>query len=738
MCHRQYITQAREADLTDDAPFISLVADQSCLVIDCAIGHSPTILYWGRPLRKIDGDVLKRLRTRQHAHGSADIEIPFSLFNETGSGVSGHPGFAAHRSGNAWAGRFIVKRVEQNAPNHVEILCREERTNIAVTHILALDAATSVLTCHNEIENIGSEALSIDWCAAANLPLDPRATRLLGFTGRWANEFQIEEIQEFHGSYVRENKSGRTSHDAFPGLIAAAPATSEQSGLCFGFHFGWRGNSRLRVERLNDGRAIFQMGEYFFPGEVTLHPGEIYSTPPVYASTSERGLSALSRQFHSFLRHSIMDGRIQKKPRPVHYNTWEAVYFDHDPARLFALAETAAEIGAERFVLDDGWFGSRRDDTSGLGDWWPSEHAYPDGLGPLVNHVLDLGMEFGLWFEPEMVNPDSDLFRAHPDWILQAEGLDQIPFRNQFVLDLTRPEASTYLFDRMDKILSDHPITYIKWDMNRDIHHPGSGGKPAAHRQTRAVYALIDRLRAAHPDLEIESCASGGGRADYGVLERTDRIWTSDSNDALDRQRIQRGASYFFPLEVLGAHVGPKTCHVTGRKLSMELRVATAFFGHFGMELNLLEETPEALETLKAGIRLHKHHRKLIHAGDIHRLETPGQVNAVGVVSHDRSEALVSWCNLTGHSDTLPGRLFFVGLDRATNYRVRIIWPDPVVSRTSPSVIDALDLANQGSVIPGDMLMHVGLQLPWLYPETCLIFHLEDIAEDDRSANCAS
>jgi alpha-galactosidase len=336
-------------------------------------------------------------------------------------------------------------------------------------------------------------------------------------------------------------------------------------------------------------------------------------------------------------------------------------------------------------------------------------------------------MEFGLWFEPEMVNPDSDLFRTHPDWILQAEGVEQIPFRGQFVLDLTRPEVCDYLFDCMHKLLSAHDISYVKWDMNRDVHHPGSRGRPAISRQTRALYALIERLREAHPNLEIESCSSGGGRADFGILRRTDRIWTSDSNDALDRQRIQRGASHFFPLEIMGAHVGPETCHITGRRLSMELRVATALFGHMGMELNLLEESAESLEVLKAGIALHKGHRDLLHHGDFHRLDTPEHVNAVGVVSGDKSEGLFSWCNLTGHRQTLPGRMYVPGLDASKTYRAKIIWPNPVRSISRPSVLEAMDLGGEGTDIPGEALMQVGLQVPLLHPETCLIYHFQAV-----------
>ncbi|MEO1405408.1 MAG: alpha-galactosidase, partial [Pseudomonadota bacterium] len=609
--------------------------------------------------------------------------------------------------------------------HRVKIICHDATTNVWAMHFIGFNPDSNVMTCQTQIVNDGEDNLSLDWCASASLPLDPRATRLFGFTGRWANEFQIEEIPPFLGSYVRENKSGRTSHDNFPALLAAPPGTTEQFGPCFGFHLGWSGNNRLRIDRLSDGRAFVQLGEYFYPGEMVLKPGEVYRTPRLYAAFTSRGFSALSRKFHQHLRNRVMDGRIHGKPRPIHYNTWEAVYFDHDQETLFALAEKAADVGAERFVLDDGWFSSRRNDKAGLGDWWPSKDIYPDGLRPLANHVVGLGMEFGLWFEPEMVNPDSELYRTHPDWILHAEGVEQVPFRSQYVLDLTRPEVTDYLFQQMHKILSDHPVSYIKWDMNRDIHHPGSYGKPAIYRQTRAVYELMEWVRTAHPEIEIESCASGGARADYGVLRRTDRIWTSDTNDALDRQKIQRGASHFFPLEIMGAHVGPATCHITGRRLRMELRVATAMFGHMGMELDLRDETDEDLETLKAGIALHKQHRALLHSGNYHRLDTPEHINAVGVVAEDMSEALFSWCNLSSHRETLPGRIFFSGLDRDQSYRVRIIWPAPVQSRSTPPVVEALDLAGDGSILAGDALMQMGIQVPLLYPETCLIWHLE-------------
>jgi len=710
--------------MTEQHDFVTLTAGNTSLVIACGVGTRPQILYWGSRLLSSDPALLQLMSTRQHAHGGADSEVSASLLNETGSGLAGLSGFSAHRGGIGWASLFAVTEVTRPSDSEVIIACDDATTNVRAVHTIGFNPDSNLMTCQTTIINNGTENLSIDWCAAASLPLNPRATRLFGFTGRWSGEFNVEEVPPFMGSYVRENKSGRTSHDNFPALLACGHETVEQSGSSFGFHLGWSGNSRLRVDRLSDGRAFIQLGEYFYPGEMTLAPGEEYTSPILYAGYTSRGLSALSRKFHRHLRSYVMDGRIDAKPRPIHYNTWEAVYFDHDQDRLFELALKAASVGVDRFVLDDGWFGSRRSDKSGLGDWWPSEDCYPEGLGPLVDHVRSLGMEFGLWFEPEMVNPDSELFRSHPDWILQADGVEQVPFRNQYVLDLTREDVTNYLYDRIDRLLSDHDIAYIKWDMNRDIHHPGSRGRPAVWKQTRVLYDLIKHLKDNHPTVEIESCSSGGARADYGILRYTDRIWTSDSNDALDRQKIQRGASHFFPLEIMGAHVGPETCHITGRRLSMELRVATAFFGHMGLEMDLLDESPDDLETLKAGIALHKEHRNLIHGGNFYRLDTPDHVNAISVVSKDKNESLFSWCNMTGHRETLPGRIFFVGLDLEKSYRVKIIWPYDVKSLTSPSIIEAADLAGNGHIFPGEALMRVGLQAPLLNPHTCLIYHL--------------
>ena len=706
---------------------ITLNTAATSLILSCPPGESARILHWGERLEHLNIDALNLLTTRQHMHGGTDIPLQPTLLNELGAGVEA-TGFKAHHGdGTGWATLFAVEQVTRVSDDHVEISTIDRAAHIRAEHILTVHPAANVIMVFTRITNIGQEPLHLMACPAACLPVDPRATHLRGITGRWAGEFTMETIPDFTGTYLRENKAGRTSHASYPALIMAHPNTTETTGHAFGAHLGWSGNHSLRVDRLIDNSTVLQMGEYLFPGEIILRPDEAYESPALHTSFSSEGLNALSQNFHTHVREHILPKGKDRRPRPIHYNTWEAVYFDHDPDKLCALAEKAAEIGAERFVLDDGWFGARRNDRAGLGDWHVSEDIYPEGLTPLIEKVKSLDMEFGLWFEPEMVNPDSDLFRAHPDWILQVEGLTQPPSRGQYALDLTRQDVCDHLYGRLDALLSENDIAYIKWDMNRDIHHPGSAGRAAISKQTRALYALLARLRAAHPKLEIETCSSGGARADYGVLAHADRVWTSDTNDALDRQAIQRIASHFLPLDVTGAHVGPRTCHITGRRHSMEFRAGTAFFGHMGLELNLFEETSEDLEILKAGLALHKQHRALLHSGDLVRLDTPAHANAFGIVSRAADQALYSWAKLAGSPHTHPGRLYFVGLAPDRQYTTRIIWPRPLRSITAPSIIEAAKLHEDGSIFSGESLMKIGLQLPAVHPETCLIFYLQSI-----------
>ncbi len=704
---------------------IRLDANGVTLIILCALGSPPSILHWGKPLSGAVGvDEVRLLGARLGGPGSADVHITASLALEPGLGLLGPSGFAAHRGGSDWGSRFVVRDVELHDAGAV-IACHDPQTRIALDYTLRLDPDTGILTISSRVTNQGDAPLEIVEMATAALPIPAHMGELIGFSGRWTDEFRRERLARFTGGYVRENRRGRTSHDSFPAVILCTPHTNESSGEAYGIHLAWSGNHRLRVDTLNDGRVLATAGALMMPGEIILQPGESYDSPRIVAGYNDQGLSALSRGFHGFVREKLLRPSTRSKPRPVHYNSWEAVWFNHDVDALKRMATRAADIGVERFVLDDGWFGARRNDTAGLGDWTVSDAVYPDGLKPLIDHVRGLDMEMGIWFEPEMVNPDSDLYRAHPDWVLEIAGTPQVPFRNQYVLDISQAEVSDYLFDHIDAVLRDHDIAYIKWDMNRDLNHPGSvDGHPRALAQVTALYALIDRIRVAHPRVEIESCASGGARPDMGILARTDRIWTSDSNDALDRQRIQRGASYFLPLDVMGSHVGPGVCHQTGRRLSIAMRAGTALMGHMGMELNLLTEPESDLSILKSAVALYKQHRVLLHSGDHYRLDTPNYIIASGVVAADKSEALFSVAFVGGHAMTIPDRIFFPGLDPDRNYRLQLQWPQKWKSHSTPPLDAAIDFSSAVS-LSGEALMTLGMQLPLTYPDSVLLFHLK-------------
>ena len=450
--------------------------------------------------------------------------------------------------------------------------------------------------------------------------------------------------------------------------------------------------------------------------------------PWVYAAHGG-GLDAVARRFHRWLR--AREG-YPAGPRPVTINVWEAVYFDHDLARLSDLAERAAAIGVERFVLDDGWFSSRRNDRSGLGDWVVSPDVWPDGLGPLINKVTGLGMEFGLWFEPEMVNPDSDVARAHPEWVMQPGG-GRLPVESRFqqVLNLGIPEAYAHVRDQLVALLTRYPIKAIKWDHNRDLVEAGTWptGAPGVHEQTRAFYRLIDELKARFPALEIESCSSGGGRIDLEVMSRCDRVWASDCIDPLERQHINRWTGQLLPPELIGSHVASGRSHTTGRSHDLAFRAATAVFGHLGIEWNLAQATGEELAELAAWIGWYKQNRATLHGGDLVRVDLlePG-LFLHGVVTPDR--AIFSLCVTESTDAPTLGRVILPGLDPHAVYEVRPVKPADVpaaaVVDTSIAGLGVPPWLQDGRPLrlSGLALGTVGIQTPLLPPDRCLLLEV--------------
>jgi alpha-galactosidase len=680
-------------------------------------GAVPVLAYWGPSLEPAPKPAdLVGFAEVAVPHGGLDAGEVFDLLPQAGLGFFGHPGVRLARDGREIITQLVLAQVEA-APGRIGFALSDTLAGVEVWLSFEIDDRTGVASASARVKNRGADTLEVIWLASA-LPLVH--DEVMMFSGRWAREFRPSRTRLAAGQIVQDDLTGRTSHHAPPFWAVGEPGFGEQSGQVIGLHLGWSGDHRGIFERLGDGRVQFQAGELLARGEVVLSAGDSYSSPTLYAACSDRGLNGLSDRFHPFVRDVVLGGRLRNRPRPVHLNTWEAVYFDHDLAALKALADAAHQVGVERFVLDDGWFKGRADDTAGLGDWTADPVKYPTGLGPLVEHVRGLGLEFGLWVEPEMVNLDSDLARAHPDWILGAPDRAQPLGRGQHVLNLSHPKAFEAILLSLDGLLSAHPIDYLKWDMNRALTHAVSEGVPMVHCQVIAVYALIDRLRARHPDVEIESCASGGGRIDFGILQRTDRVWASDCNDPFDRQAIQRALSIFLPPELIGAHVGPARAHTTGRWASMGFRAQTALFGAMGVEADVRTLDARERAKLAAAISLYKQHRGLIHSGRQSRLEHPDPGCLCFMIASAR-EALVSVAQVETPVSAVPASLCLRGLGAGAWVARRVDDPGPGRHRMKIAPAAARGEHLQG---PAGLFERAGIPLPVMQAGESALFHL--------------
>ncbi|MEP7048648.1 MAG: alpha-galactosidase [Ilumatobacteraceae bacterium] len=698
-----------------DPSFVHLTDGRSSMLLACR-GGMPCVVHWGAPLGDVDPHILDAVE-RPVPNGGLDIDAPLGLFAEASSGWFGSPGLEGHRPGGGDFAPQFRQRSCAVAERTAEFVLVDDAAELSL-RIVATLHATGVATFSAAISNDGDTDYSLD-ALRLTLPLPSQAQELLTVGGRWTNEFGQTRTPWIGNCLTIENRRGKTSHERLPVVFAGTAGFGEHSGEVWGCHIGWSGNFEIVCDSVTDGRRAVQMGELIASGEIALPPGESYEMPVVYAAYAADGLNAVSNCFHDFLRARPQH---PSSPRPVLLNIWEAVYFDHDLGNLRALADIAASCGVERFVVDDGWFHGRRNDRAGLGDWWVDPAVWPLGLAPIIDHVRGLGMQFGIWVEPEMVNPDSDLYRAHPEWALVDERYPAVLGRNQLVLDLGRDEVVAYLFGHLDALLSDHEIAYVKWDMNRDLVAATSHGRAGVHRQTLGVYALFDRLRAAHPGVEFETCASGGGRVDFGIFERTDRAWTSDSIDALDRQEIQRGFSLLFPPELMGSHIGSPVAHTTGRSHGLAFRAIAAMFGSLGIEWNLLKASDDDRAALAEIIAIHKRLRPLLHHGTVTRLDHPDPTVMVhGVVAADRSEAVFACTRLRSGPSLHTAPIRLAGLDPDRTYEVVVL---PVAGQRWGRARRQPTWVENGLQLTGRQLAAVGFSAPVLHPETSMLIQV--------------
>ena len=690
-----------------------LSAPTSSLLIEVVNG-ALVIRHWGAPILGQNHDIALASQVSIANSSWDEPQLP-GLMRESARGFLGRPTLSGHRNGKAWSTKFEVTDFHHQG-NHCAVTLRDFHAELEVVVTFDLDAF-GVLIQKATVKNIGNSDYVLNefihW-----LPLPREATQTLDFAGRWSNERQPQRRDIQIGTWVRESHEGRSGHNFSIADIALTAQTSFQSGSAWATSIAWSGNSHYLVERGFDGQQSIGAGELLLAGEVILKANESYQAPALFAVYSNQGLDGVSAAFHSHLRAREIH---PKRPRPLTLNMWEALYFDHDEAKIRELVDVAAEVGVERVVLDDGWFHSRRNDRSGLGDWVIDSAVWRNGLTPVIEYINSKGIEFGLWFEGEMVNPDSDLFRAHPEWILH-EG-DRTPplWRHQLVLDLGHEEAYKHVLEQTSSVLAAHNIVYIKWDHNRVLVDAGHLGAAGVRRQTQAIYRLFAELKKRHPGLEIESCASGGARIDLGVIDYVDRFWTSDNNDALERQTIQRWTSQVIPPEMLGTHIGPTHGHQTGRTLELSMRAITALFGHAGIEWNITQATAEERANLATWAKYYKDNRALLHSGKSVRIDYPDEHGYLyGVISADTKKSIFAYVQLTPTMTIHPASLKFAGLDAAANYLVKAVYPagkPQFMLITPPQWMDGLTMS-------GSALATIGVSAPILAPANAVLIEI--------------
>ncbi len=678
------------------------------LVLISEQGRLPQITYWGAPLVGEDFEAVAQAQRMDVTGGMLDENPDLSICPEA---LRTFPGTVGMRL-RAQDGTVILPCLTYHAATQTDgslaLEYRDDRVGLRYFAAFAICARSHVVTAQAHIET--AAPVYLDWLAAPVFPAPQLSDEVIDFTGRWCGEFQMQRHAWAAGIHARDNRTGRTGHEHFPAVLLPARGASNTQGNVWALHYGWSGGHGMIAEELPDGRRQIQFGH---APQTEPAAALRFETAPIYAVFSDQGINGCAVAYQRHLRDEIVTWPQRARPRPVHYNCWEAIYFDHSLPELKEIANRAADLGAERFVLDDGWFGKRDDDTTSLGDWAIDRRKYPDGLGPLIDHIHGLGMTFGIWFEPEMVNPDSDVFRAHPDWALGAP--DQTLGRQQMVFDMARAEVRSYLYRQIAAVLQAYDIDYIKWDHNRVLPVPDAA-------QARGTYALLDQLRADFPDVEIESCASGGGRIDFGILARTQRVWLSDSNDALERLRIQHNAAIFLPMAVTGSHVGPRKCHTSGRVVDMRMRAWVAAARHMGFEMDPRELTEDEAQVLRDVTAWWKANRDWMLRADILRLESADPaVIAEQQLAQDGARFVV----FAGKADTsvqiLPRPLQLTALDPKARYRITLRNRGDAIrlSRGMPA------LKSDDLVLTGQYLMSHGLNMPWSFPLTMWVIEGE-------------
>ncbi len=624
---------------------------------------------------------LEHLKQEYPSYGTTDFRMPaLEILQPNGSRITDfcYHSHKIYQGKPALQGLPATYTESPGEADTLEILLKDERLNIEMTLLYTIFQTENAIARSVRFENKGECACQLTRAMSLSLDLPDADYEWIQFSGAWSRERYVKTRLLQQGVQSVGSVRGASSHHHNPFIMLKRPKADEFQGETLGFSLVYSGNflAQAEVDTYNVTRVMLGIHPLGFSW--LLEPGGAFQTPEAVAVYSAHGMNGMSQAFHRLYRTRLARGYWRDRERPILLNNWEATYFDFTKEKLLAIAKTAKEDGVELFVLDDGWFGSRCSETSGLGDWWPNPQRLPEGICGLSKEIEAMGLKFGLWFELEMVNKDSELYRNHPDWILQTPGRHASHGRKQYVLDFSRKEVVDYIYGLVAKILKESKISYIKWDMNRNITECFSQGYGAErqgeifHRYILGLYDLYDRLNREFPEILFESCASGGGRFDPGLLYYAPQCWTSDDTDAVERQKIQYGTSYAYPVSSMGAHVSITPNHQANRTTPLETRGNVAMFGAFGYELDLARLSQEEREIVREQIRFVKKYRRLIHTGDFYRLLSPfeGNFTAWMAVSPDKRQAIVGYYKILNDVNREFRRLRLQGLEEGLLYHV--------------------------------------------------------------------
>ena len=628
---------------------------------------------------------MEHIKQEYPSCGHGDMRCPaYEVLQKNGSRISEFV-YVSHKiyPGKPELSKLPATYVEsEREAQTLEVLLTDAymKTDLILTYTVYEDYGAITRNARFVCRN--SEGIVLNQAMSASVDLPDSNFEMVELTGAWARERNVKFRKLVHGIQAVYSMRGCSSSNYNPFLALKRPEADENQGEVYGFSLVYSGNFLAQTEV--DTYEVSRVTMGIHPNCFTwpLGEGETFQTPEVVMVYSDRGLNGMSQTYHGLYRSRLARGIWRDEPRPILINNWEATYFDFNEERILKIAGTAKKLGIELFVLDDGWFGHRDNSKSSLGDWYPNRTKLPEGIAGIAKKIEELGMKFGLWFEPEMVNKDSDLYRAHPDWMYSTPGRSTCHGRNQYVLDFSKREVVDYIFGLMTAVLDEAPVSYIKWDMNRCMSEVFSSGMDAdyqgtvSHRYILGVYDLYDRLTKRYPEILFESCASGGARFDPGMLFYAPQCWTSDDTDAVERLKIQYGTSFVYPVSSMGAHVSAVPNHQVLRTTPIETRANVAYFGTFGYELDLNSLTEAEREKVAQQICFMKEHRRLIQFGTFYRLVSPFEgnstVTAWMVVSEDRTEALVGYYRVLEPVNVGFQRLKLQGLEPGCRYHVSI------------------------------------------------------------------